>query len=157
MIEAVTQVLPNCEHRQCARHVYANFSKKWGGVYFKNYFWQAAKSCYPAHFEYILDKIRQGNEEAYNYLLNKQPYSWTRAFYQPGLDCDSVENGICECWNSMIKDLRKMPIIHMFEEIRRKVMTRLNDQRLEGQAWTDDICPNMRVKLEESKLTRRYE
>nr|XP_043625705.1 uncharacterized protein LOC122597137 [Erigeron canadensis] len=107
LIEAVAQVLPNCEHRQCARHVYANFSKKWAGVYFKNYFWQAAK-----------------------------------AFYEPGLDCDSVENGICECWNSMIKDFRKMPIIHMFEEIRRKVMTRLNDQRLNGQSWTDDICPN---------------
>ncbi|XP_071740827.1 uncharacterized protein [Rutidosis leptorrhynchoides] len=155
LIEAVTQVLPNCEHRQCARHVYANFSKRFGGVYFKNCFWQAAKSYTPEHFAYVMDKIKEGNQEAYTYLLNKQPYNWTRAYFATGFDCDSVENGISECWNSMIRDFRSKPIIQMLEDIRRKVMTRLEEQRVKGQEWTDELCPNVRQKLEHIKHHNR--
>lgn len=32
LLEAVRTMLPNGEHRQCARHVYANFAKKNGMV-----------------------------------------------------------------------------------------------------------------------------
>lgn len=149
-------MLTNSEHRQCARHVYANFSKKWGGVYFKSHFWQAAKACYPQLFQHILEKIKVGNVEAYNYLLAKLPYTWTRAFYKTVFECDAVENGICECWNSMIRDTRKKPIIHMLEDIRRIVMSRLDSQKKEGEKWTDPICPNIRLKLEESKRNSRY-
>ncbi|GKF30223.1 hypothetical protein Tco_0096565, partial [Tanacetum coccineum] len=32
IIQAVKRVVPNVEHRLCARHIYANFCKKYGGV-----------------------------------------------------------------------------------------------------------------------------
>lgn len=57
----------------------------------------------------------------------------------------------------MIREFRKKPIIHMFEDIRRKVMTRLDEQRLKGQEWTDDLCPNVRLKLEESRHHNRFD
>ncbi|GKB86187.1 60S ribosomal protein L34 [Tanacetum coccineum] len=44
LMEAVKNLLSFAEHRQCARHIYANFKKKWNGLHFKSLFWGAAAS-----------------------------------------------------------------------------------------------------------------
>ncbi|XP_071738606.1 uncharacterized protein [Rutidosis leptorrhynchoides] len=41
LIEAVKDVMPFAEHRQCARHIYENFRKQYSGVEFRNLFWAA--------------------------------------------------------------------------------------------------------------------
>ena len=69
----------------------------------------------------------------------------------PGFDYDTVENRINECWNSMIKDARKKPIISMLEEIRKKVMVRLVDQRTAIDKYNLQICPTIIMRVEESK------
>ncbi|GJT53171.1 hypothetical protein Tco_0988225 [Tanacetum coccineum] len=35
LMELVKNLLAHAEHRQCARHIYANFKKKWNGLHFK--------------------------------------------------------------------------------------------------------------------------
>ncbi|GJV98272.1 transposase, MuDR, plant [Tanacetum coccineum] len=40
----VRDLLPHDEHRMCARHIYANFKKKWNGLHYKTLFWGAAYS-----------------------------------------------------------------------------------------------------------------
>ncbi|XP_071704540.1 uncharacterized protein [Rutidosis leptorrhynchoides] len=142
LIESVRSILPNAEHRNCARHVYSNFSKRWPGVQFRHLFWEAAKCTYVEKFDSIMQKLKDINEEAYHHLADKRPATWSRAFYREGFDCDVVEIGICECWNSMIKDARKKPIIRMLEEIRMKVMVRLMDQRTSADKWSSEICAN---------------
>ncbi|GJY67785.1 MAK10-like protein [Tanacetum coccineum] len=47
IIKAAKHVMPLAEHRQCARHIYANFRKKYTRVQYKNLFWKAAKATYP--------------------------------------------------------------------------------------------------------------
>ncbi|GKD26695.1 hypothetical protein Tco_1232909 [Tanacetum coccineum] len=42
--EAVREWLPLAEHRQCARHIYANLKKSWPGLHFKSLFWGAASA-----------------------------------------------------------------------------------------------------------------
>ncbi|GJZ45406.1 60S ribosomal protein L34 [Tanacetum coccineum] len=44
LMEVVKNLLPYAEHRQCARHIYVNFKKKWNGLHFKSLFWGAATS-----------------------------------------------------------------------------------------------------------------
>ncbi|GJR68371.1 hypothetical protein Tco_0014436, partial [Tanacetum coccineum] len=58
IIEAAKDVMPLSEHRQCTRHIYANFRKKFIGVQFRSLFWQAAKATYPAKFEKIMQEIK---------------------------------------------------------------------------------------------------
>ncbi|GJZ98932.1 multidrug resistance-associated protein 5 [Tanacetum coccineum] len=58
IIEAAKDVMPLAEHRQCARHIYAKFRKKFTGVQFRSLFWQAAKATYPAKFEKIMQEIK---------------------------------------------------------------------------------------------------
>ena len=155
LLEAVRTVLPNAEHRQCARHVYANFAKKWPGVQFRQLFWEAAKCSYVEKFDYILQRIKDINEQAFHYLGDRRPATWSRAFFRPGFDCDAVENGISECWNSMIAEARKKPIISMLEDIRKKVMVRLVDQRTAIDKYNLQICPTIKMRVEESKRLQR--
>ncbi|GJX08312.1 pentatricopeptide repeat-containing protein [Tanacetum coccineum] len=46
LIEAVKEVMPLGEHRQCARHIYEGFRKQFGGVKFRLLFWAASKASY---------------------------------------------------------------------------------------------------------------
>ncbi|GKA39087.1 hypothetical protein Tco_0731638 [Tanacetum coccineum] len=42
LLQAIADWLPNAEHIQYARHIYANFKKRWSGLHFKRLFWGAA-------------------------------------------------------------------------------------------------------------------
>ncbi|GJZ18222.1 splicing factor [Tanacetum coccineum] len=44
LIEAVKELLPHVEHRLYARHIYANFKKKWNGIHYKSLFWGVVAS-----------------------------------------------------------------------------------------------------------------
>ncbi|GKC16442.1 hypothetical protein Tco_1013224, partial [Tanacetum coccineum] len=50
LMEAVRTMLPYVEHRQCARHIYTNFKKKWNGLHYKFLFWGAAGSTIQHQF-----------------------------------------------------------------------------------------------------------
>ncbi|GJW38904.1 RNA-directed DNA polymerase, eukaryota, reverse transcriptase zinc-binding domain protein [Tanacetum coccineum] len=45
LIEVVKELLPDAEHRLCARHIYANFKKKWNGLHYKSLFWESYHSA----------------------------------------------------------------------------------------------------------------
>ncbi|CAI9303419.1 unnamed protein product [Lactuca saligna] len=63
LIEAVKERVPDAEHRQCARHVYANFKKKFKGVAYRKIFWRAAKAT---TVQRSCDAIENGICESFN-------------------------------------------------------------------------------------------
>lgn len=156
IIEAAKDVIPNAEHRQCARHVYANFRKKFSGVKYRNLFWKAAKATYPAQFDAVLNDIKAESMDAYKHLMDRNPESWSRAFLQTGRSCDAVENGISECFNAVLVDARRKPIINMLEDIRVYMMERMQKMREKSEIWIDGLCPNIRKKVEAIKDNHRY-
>ncbi|GJX77241.1 RNA-directed DNA polymerase, eukaryota, reverse transcriptase zinc-binding domain protein [Tanacetum coccineum] len=79
-IEAVKDIVPYAEHRQCTRHIYANFKKKFCGIQFRNLFWAAAYSTTEQHFEDKMKELKVINNDAYNHLIERNPKSWSRAF-----------------------------------------------------------------------------
>ncbi|CAI9298269.1 unnamed protein product [Lactuca saligna] len=62
LLEATKEVLPNVEHRQCARHIYANFRKTYSGVEFKNMFWAASLSTVESEFLRKMDDIKEAEK-----------------------------------------------------------------------------------------------
>ncbi|GJS19595.1 hypothetical protein Tco_0448227 [Tanacetum coccineum] len=146
IIEAAKDVMPLAEHRQCARHIYANFRKRFTGVQFRSLFWQAAKATYPAKFEKIMQEIKDLSIEAHKHLMERNPESWSRAFFRTDRVCVAVENGISECFNSLIVEARRKPIINMLEDIRIGLMERMQRMREKHAKWADGICPNIRKK-----------
>nr|GEX58497.1 putative ribonuclease H-like domain-containing protein [Tanacetum cinerariifolium] len=71
IIEAGKDVMPLSEHRQCARHIYPNFKKKFTSVQFRSLFWQAPKATYPAKFEKVMQEIKNLSKEAHKHLMNR--------------------------------------------------------------------------------------
>ncbi|GJY45816.1 hypothetical protein Tco_0434879 [Tanacetum coccineum] len=124
LIQAVRRVVPRVKHRLCARHIYANFNKVYPGVLFRNLFWQASKASYHQKFKNTMEEIKTASAGAYQYLVDKYPCTWSRAYFKEGMDCDAVKNGLSESFNSHIKDAKRKPIIGMLEDIRSYVMTR---------------------------------
>nr|XP_043615640.1 uncharacterized protein LOC122587520 [Erigeron canadensis] len=154
LIEAVKDVMPRAEHRQCARHIYENFRKVYSGVEFRNLFWKAAKSSYKAQYESVMKEIQVVNANAYKYLIDRNPSSWCRAFFEIHRGCEAVENGFSECWNSVLLKVRNKPIITLLEALRVIVMLRLESLRELSQGWEHDVCPSIRKKLEGIKKER---
>ncbi|XP_023744459.1 uncharacterized protein LOC111892634 [Lactuca sativa] len=97
LMEAVKEVLPQCEHRQCARHIYANFYKRFKGVFFKKAFWNAASSTTEDSFAFFMNRIKEVSVDAYNFLVKKTPkhgvkhfFRWTRLVMPMKMVCQKV-------------------------------------------------------------------
>ncbi|GJV02778.1 pentatricopeptide repeat-containing protein [Tanacetum coccineum] len=142
LIEAVKEVMPYAEHRQCARHIYEGFRKLYSGVEFRRLFWAASKASYPRLFNKIMSKIKTANPNAYEYLLKKDPKS-------------------CSCypfptpWVTSYR-VRNKPLITMLEAMRVIVLERMNTMRRVYDTWTEDICPNIQKRLELTKDLHRF-
>ncbi|KAL4576182.1 hypothetical protein LXL04_012271 [Taraxacum kok-saghyz] len=157
LVEAVKERAPSCEHRQCARHIFANFKKKgFTGVEHRRLFWRAAKATTEPSFSSYMREICAMSVEAYDHLIERDPNTWCRAFFEPERCCDAVENGISESFNASIVEARKKPIITMLEEIRVYVMERMYNQKVKGNKWDLEICPSIRKKIETMKEQQRY-
>ncbi|CAI9270023.1 unnamed protein product [Lactuca saligna] len=96
LVEATKEILPYVEHRQCVRHIYANFRKVYSGIQFRNMFWAASKSTTEGDFKINMDRDKTLSEE----------------------------NRIVECFNAVIVDARKKPLLAILEEIRLYMMER---------------------------------
>lgn len=148
--------MPYAEHRQCARHIYENFRKKYSGVEFRNLFWKACKASYVREFERVMDEVRIGNPGAHKYLIDKDPKTWSRAYFELGRACEAIENGFSECFNSVLLKVRHKPIITMLEAMRHILMERIHTMRKISANWKHDICPTIRKRLELAKNQVRY-
>ncbi|GJY39097.1 putative reverse transcriptase domain-containing protein [Tanacetum coccineum] len=104
-----------------------------------------------------MEEIKTASAEAYQYLVDKDPSTWSRAYFKGGMDCDAVENGLSESFNSHIKNVRRKPIIGMLEDIRSYVMTRNYTLRKECEDWNSKIFLNIRKVLDlHKKIERKW-
>lgn len=69
----VKYILLHVEHRQYARHIYANFEKAYTGLDFKKFFWVVVMRCKEGDFKIHIDAIKKLNPSAYEHLVSKQP------------------------------------------------------------------------------------
>ncbi|GKD19960.1 hypothetical protein Tco_1209118, partial [Tanacetum coccineum] len=154
--DAVRDWLPNLEHRKCTRYIYANFKKKFSGIQLQKLFWHAASCTVPQLFYSKMEEIKQINSEAYDYLIGRDPNSWSRAFFNLSVKCPAFENGICESYHRAILLQRHKPIITMLEDIRVYLMQRVVVMHNITVNLEDQITPTVRKKLEYLKREQRH-
>lgn len=95
------------------------------GIQFRNLFWRACRASYPREFERVMNEIRLANPNAHKYLTEKDPKTWSGAFFELDRGTNAVENGFSECFNSVLVKVRHKPIITMLEAIRTILMERM--------------------------------
>ncbi|GJX69214.1 pentatricopeptide repeat-containing protein, partial [Tanacetum coccineum] len=130
LIQAVKDVMPHAEHKQCAQHIYEGFRKQFSGVEFRSLFWAASKARYPGLFNKIIDKVKRDNP--------------------------TIENGFSECFNLVLLRVRNKPLITMLEAMRVIVLERMNTMRKLLESWSEYICPNIQKRLEVTKDQHRF-
>ncbi|CAI9294268.1 unnamed protein product [Lactuca saligna] len=149
LVEAVKENLALVEHRQCARHVYVNFKKVYNGIDYKRHFWAASMSTTESSFLETMEELKDMNGGAYDNLMERNPRSWSRAFYKEGRACEAVENGISESFNSVILEARTKPLLTILEELIMYVMERFYRMSTIHLTWMGDVCPTILTKLDD--------
>ncbi|WVZ93287.1 hypothetical protein U9M48_039281 [Paspalum notatum var. saurae] len=117
ILKAVQTWLPNAEHRNCARHIYANWRKKHKKKEFQKIFWKCAKASCISIFNTARAELAEKTPVGAQDIMNTSPHHWSRAWIKLGANCDSVDNNICESFNKWIVEPRHFPIISMLEAI----------------------------------------
>nr|XP_043611501.1 uncharacterized protein LOC122583133 [Erigeron canadensis] len=142
-------------HKDCWKQLVHGFPmQNTGNV---NLFWDAAYATIEEHFLNRMEEIKNMDQMAYDYLIERNPNTWCRAFFQMDRSCATFENGIVESFNSKLVDVRHKPIITMFEEIRVYVMQRLVTMSKLAIDLEDSICPSIRKHKEVMKTqSARY-
>nr|GEV95282.1 pentatricopeptide repeat-containing protein [Tanacetum cinerariifolium] len=92
-----------------------------------------SKASYPQLFTKIMQKIKLVNPRAHEYLIKKDPKSWSRAFFQEGINCEAVENGFRECFNSVLFEVRRGCDAFKVDERARTCSCRM--WQLSGKNW----------------------
>ncbi|GKG12182.1 uncharacterized protein Tco_0346419, partial [Tanacetum coccineum] len=61
---AIMEVYPNAEHRECIRHLYSNFKKKYHGDFFRSKLWGAAKTYSVSEHDKLLKELAGFSQDA---------------------------------------------------------------------------------------------
>ncbi|XP_009618093.2 uncharacterized protein [Nicotiana tomentosiformis] len=144
--KAMSEILPQVEHRMCARHILANWSKIRRDIERRNYFWRCARSIYEQELKKNLDHIEKIGDKIVEDLLYYNKERWCKVYFKYFSNCDSVDNNMAETFNSWILGPSHKTIIIMLEEIRVKMMIRIAQMRDFYDTWISDISP-MAVKV----------
>ncbi|KAI8560202.1 hypothetical protein RHMOL_Rhmol04G0237600 [Rhododendron molle] len=100
-------------------------------------------------------KLNERRQTAAEWLRAVTPSLWARSHFNTRSKCDVVVNNISESFNSYILEARELPIISMFEWIRKKVMQRIQVKKAGMEKYTGHLCPNIQEKIEKLKVESR--
>ncbi|XP_051149867.1 uncharacterized protein LOC127264402 [Andrographis paniculata] len=160
-IEALGKHAPDVEHHFCLRHMYNNFKMKFKGLELKRLFWKAASTYNINEHKRTMKEILKcnpkvnENKNAFEWLSDIPEHQWARSYFPTRTKCDVLVNNTSESFNHYIMAARDLPIIEMFEWIRRKSMTRIQIKREGMEKYDGSICPNIVKKIEVQRKESR--
>nr|GEY63264.1 hypothetical protein CTI12_AA105810 [Tanacetum cinerariifolium] len=82
LLEGVTELLLNTEHKKCTRHLFANYKKTFSRVQLQCLFWNVASTTVEQLYISKMEELKVICPEAYQYLIDRNPNSWCRAYFR---------------------------------------------------------------------------
>ncbi|CAI9281269.1 unnamed protein product [Lactuca saligna] len=55
---------------------------KFTGQHFRKLFWKAVNACFEQKFRRVMEKIKSVDTHAYDYLIDRDPTTWSNAFFK---------------------------------------------------------------------------
>ncbi|XP_076889475.1 uncharacterized protein LOC143540249 [Bidens hawaiensis] len=139
------------EHRNCARHIYANWKKMFKGKDLKMYYWQACRAYNEPDFNDAIKGMRDISTDAVEAFMKQNPNCFVRCFLKNNTYCDVIVSNMAGTFNGTIVEARSMHIINMLETIRVSTMTRIITKHSEMLAQDVVVCPRIQKKLDRGK------
>ncbi|KAK4390303.1 hypothetical protein Sango_2093600 [Sesamum angolense] len=141
LIPAFESVFPGSDQRYCVRHLHGNMKTAgFKGLAYKSALWNAARATTKSEFKVRMEEMIKLNERVVDWLSDKPPVHWSRAFFNTFPKCDILLNNVCESFNSCILEAREKPFLTMLEWIREFIMLRLTGNRDRAEKkWKWDL------------------
>ncbi|GJX13693.1 hypothetical protein Tco_0205451 [Tanacetum coccineum] len=102
-----------------------------------------------------MKEIKMLDEKEHEWLMERNPNSWCRAYFEMDNCSAAFENGISKSFNSRIIGARGKPIITMFEDIRVYIMQKMFYMNKLAFDDKDSITPSVRRHMEYNKRIQR--
>jgi hypothetical protein len=118
---AVNNVFPHAEKRECFGHLWMNLIKKFRGDEFGR-MWPAARAYTKQTHSYHLGKIMTACPEFGTWLNTYHSLLWYRADFNTAIKCDHINNNLAESFNNRVKELKDLPVHDLVDQIRLLMM-----------------------------------
>ncbi|GAV65033.1 hypothetical protein CFOL_v3_08548 [Cephalotus follicularis] len=102
LVDSILNVFLNCEHRMCARHIYANWSKTFRGLELKKLFWRIVKAGTMPEYEELMGIMEKKCPEGHKEMILRSTPHWCRMLFKTSVKCDSVDNNMSKTFNGWI-------------------------------------------------------
>jgi hypothetical protein len=121
LLNAVRDVFPQVDQRECFRHLMENFVKRFSGESV-GHMWPAARAYDKYVYECHMAAVYAGNPEAKKWLEAYHKLKWQRSYFDSEIKCDYVTSNVAESFNNWIKDIKDLPVVELVDKIREKIM-----------------------------------
>ena len=145
LLKALEKNFRTADKRHCVRHLHGNMKRAgFTGTSIKEALWNMACASTVEQFAEKRKEMEAISVNAVKWLDERDPRTWSRAFFNPLSKCDMLLNNGCECFNSCILDGRDLGIISMLDWIMEYVMVRMKTNRdLCAERWRERVCPKI--------------
>ncbi|KAM0914690.1 hypothetical protein ACQ4PT_011340 [Festuca glaucescens] len=113
----VDNMFPGVEHRECMRHLAANFGKKFKGKVYADNLWPVSLTCSVKKHNYHMRQLYK-NDKVKEYLETYHTKLWARSQFSELSKVDYVHNNIAESFNSTIWKLKGLYLADLLDKIR---------------------------------------
>ena len=149
VMNGVSEVFPEAEHRECMYHLVHNFKKRFNGQVFDDHLWAASYSWSPYMFNKHYQAMAAARPDAMIYLADNHKKLWTRSQYRTTSKVDYVTNNLAESFNKWIKLEKSKHLDDLLDTIRQKILIKWNHRKRVAMKFTGKILPHIEKKLRE--------
>jgi len=135
---AIQEVYPWAEHRECFIHLMKNFRKRFQGPAFGRMY-PAARTFQPQYYEYLMAKIYAADARVQPCLQEFHNKKWMRSKFIEEVKCDHITNNVAEVWNMWVKDIKDLPIANLADTLRSKFMELYAKRRKIGEKFGEHV------------------
>ncbi|XP_043687579.1 uncharacterized protein LOC122638795 [Telopea speciosissima] len=131
LIEAISTIFPQANHRHCSRHLHNNFKKVFGGM-------------------------KAERNDAYDWLMKTPISMWSRHAFVHRAKSDHITNNMTESFNQWVGPCKDKSVLTLIDEIRSKLMGTLQKRFAKACNFEDVITSRMKKKLDGFQKNVRY-
>ncbi|OMO98661.1 hypothetical protein COLO4_13780 [Corchorus olitorius] len=105
-----------------------------------------------------MDELKKKRPSAHEDLMKVAPehHRWCRAFFQEESCYEIVDNNLTEALNGSLFRARRLSVVSLFEEIRRKLMERIAAKLEECSKWKGNLGKRIWNVIEKNSMIANY-
>ena len=111
---AVKNVFPNAEQRECFLHLMKKFQKRFRGF---GKMYPAARAYREEIFKDHMVVILNESEEVLKWLKDFHKLLWYRCAFHPEIKYDYITNNIAEVFNNWIRDINDLLVAELADKV----------------------------------------